>query len=413
MRLFVIGFLAFTLTLANGFSPSSQTVAQSDQQDAPQQAVTMLDTLVEQANPTEETGKVRFLGAPYAFANSDLGLVVGAGGGISKEPGFYSLFFIDGSLGGLLEGGISSMEIETENWRILDISWIAQKVLYIYTLSDNDPQILAGALQTQYEFNISALKKMGNSGWEIGPTTLVRFVRTREARDLRDPNDPKKSLLYTDGRNIPRSTFARFEDADVELIGFRARYSNTNPVRPTDGWVFESAVRAGRTDGDAYAVPRFDMDFEGKIAWAIPVTERSRFYLRAWTIFQLEAPQPVQQFLGWDRNHRGQPYMREWGRRYLSGRVQYYHTIAHNSGFPWVPLHNLWHVLPPSLLDYEIVPFYDVGVIGDPQCGWHETRHGFGIGIHAVLPPDLVFRLDFCYAPEGPVRFYLGAGEAI
>ncbi len=387
--------------------------AQTDPpRDDPRLAASTMDTLLESSQIVPKQEGLKFLGAPYVYANTDMGLVMGVGGGLSKPPNFYSLFFVDGSFNGMLQGGVSMMEIKSGDWRFIDVSWISQKLLYIYTLSDNDPQILAGALQTQYELNFSALHDLGG-GWEAGPTVLVRFMRSREARDLVDPNNPGQSVLYSEGRNIPKSTYPRFRDADVELAGYRFRYTSTSPVRPTDGWIFETALRAGRTDGDAYATPRFDMDFEARLARAIPLTHRSRLYLRGWTILQLEAPPPVQQFLGWDRNHRGQPFMREWGRRFLSGRIQYHWMFAENSRFPWGHLHSLWSALPDMRLHYEIVPFYDIGAVGDPAFGWHETRHALGIGIHAVLPPDLVFRLDFAIAPGGPLRFFLAAGEGV
>ena len=350
-----------------------------------------------EANETDPRGW-KFLGAPYVYANSDFGLVFGGGGGISKTPNIYILYWGSISGNGLLEGGISSAEFQWKNWRFLDVSWVSKSPRYIYTLHDNDPEIVAKATVTQYELQISALRRIER--FELGPTILKRVVSAKDAKDAND-------------RVIPLTAFDRFGEANIELAGLRCRYSTTSPIRPLDGVVLESALRVGRAKSDLFDEAKFDGDAELKIAWAEDDLPEGRLYIRGWAIFQLETPPPAQQFLGWERNHRGQPFMREWGRRFLSGRLQYHRTFARRTDFPLVHLHRLMNFVSPDYLDWEFVPFYDVGVVGDPAYGWHKTRHAIGIGLHAVLPPDLVFRLDFALAPGGPLRFFIGAGETI
>ncbi len=355
-------------------------------------------TFAEEIRQNQNSSGVQFLGAPYIFANSDLGLVYGMGGGLSRSPKLYILFFFNVSNNNLVEGGVLQGEYSYSDWKFSDVSWISKAPQYIYSLQDNNPEIIAKAIMTRFELQLSALRRVGNL--EIGPTMMFR---KSFARDHKDKDD----------NPIPRNSYERFGNANVELLGIRARYETTSPVRPTDGILLDGSLRFGRTNSNTYKSPRFDLDGEIKIGWTKPISSVSRFYSRIWCIFQLEAPPPVQQHLGWERNHRGQPYMREWGRRMLSGRFQLHFTFLERSKFPLDYLNKLIPVIKPDRMDFEIVPFYDVGEIGDPAFGWHKPRHGFGIGIHAVLPPELVLRLDFAIAPGGPIRYFIGAGETL
>jgi hypothetical protein len=298
----------------------------------------------------------------------------------------------------LIEGGISQAELKTPQWRFVDISWLSKMPRIIYTQEDNDPQEVARAVVTQFELQLSALRRFGEL--EIGPSALIRAVKAQDAKDANE---------YP----IPLNSFRRFGTADMELAGVRMRYLTTSIVRPIDGVILDMSVRAGRASGNNSSSPVFDADTDIKAGWAKPVSENGRIYLRTWAMFQLNAPPSVRNFLGWERNHRGQPYMREWGRRFLSGRFQYHHCFKRSSSFPMEQLNSVFPFIKPCKLDFEIVPFYDIGAIGDPEFGWHKTRSGFGAGLHIILPPELVFRIDFAVAPNGPFRFYIGAGETI
>ena len=340
----------------------------------------------------------QIIGAPYVLANSDVGVAYGAGGGVSYYPKLYLLWWFGYSTKGLLSVGISSAEFNTPKWKFLDVSWASKMPAYQYTLHDNEPQIIGKADVTQYEFQLSALRKYGKL--EIGPTGMIRIVSAENAED-------------GIGNSVPLDTFDRFGKADVELIGLRVRYNTASPIRPINGTIFEAALRGGRSDWERFDNPRFDMDAELRIGSAFAYSPRNRLFLRAWGMYQMEAPPPVQNFLGWERNHRGEPFMREWGRWFLSGRIQYHLTWIEHSPQPMKLLNELFSFIKPALIDYEIVPFYDIGAIGDPAYGWNKTRHAIGLGFHIVLPPDLVFRLDLAISPGGPMRFYIGAGETI
>jgi len=346
----------------------------------------------------QNVNDLQFLGAPYVFANSDLGLVYGLGGGFSRSPNLYLLCFFNFSTNSLIEGGVLQGEYSYLNWKLSDVSWISKAPQYIYTIQNNDPQIIAKALMIRYELQLSDLRKVGNC--EIGPTMIIRRSSSRDHKDK-------------DDNPVPGDSFERFGEGSVQLLGIRSRYETTSPVRPIDGILIDGSLRFGRTNGDVYKLPRFDVDAEIKIGWARPITKGTRFYARIWSIFQLEAPPPVQQHLGWERNHRGQPYMREWGRRMLSGRFQYHITAFKRSPVPLAILHRWLPIIKPNRVDYEIVPFYDIGEVGDPAYGWHKPRHALGIGLHLVLPPELVLRLDFAIAPGGPLRYFIGAGETL
>ncbi|MBT7618009.1 MAG: hypothetical protein HN590_12070 [Calditrichaeota bacterium] len=346
----------------------------------------------------QDLNNLQFLGAPYVFANTDLGIVYGVGGGISRSPNLYLLFFLNFSTNSLIEGGVLQGEYTYLNWNFSEVSWISKAPQYIYTIQNNDPQVIAKALMVRYELQLSALRKVGS--WEIGPSMIVR---KSSARDQKDKDD----------NPILEDSYERFGEGNVQLLGVRAKYETASSLRPIAGILIDGSLRFGRTNGDVYQLPRFDVDAEIKIGWAIPITSKTRIYARIWSIFQLEAPPPAQQHLGWERNHRGQPYMREWGRRMLSGRLQFHFTTVKRSPFPLVYMHEWIKIIKPARVDYEIVPFYDVGEIGDPAYGWHKPRHGIGIGLHLVMPPELVLRLDFAFAPSGPLRFFIGAGETL
>lgn len=338
----------------------------------------------------------KFLGAPYVVANSDFGLIFGAGGGISKFPKIYIIYSASVSSAGDYSGGISSAQIVTERWRFENKTQLSKSNRYIYTLNDDKPEAIASTMTNTRELQLSALRRFGL--FEIGPTVLIKTVRSNGTKDA----DDNPSLI----------DYPRFRKGDIELIGIRSRYQTANIVRPIEGVIFEGMIRAGRM-GDENGKGKFEGDTELKLGYAKPVTDESRIYARVWSQFQLNAMPSLQNFLGWEQNHRGQPFMREWGRRVLSGRLQYHMTIAKQTKFPLVYLHELIALFPADRLDWEVVPFYDIGAVGDPANGWNKTRHGLGVGFHIILPPELVFRFDVAFAPGGSIRFFLGAGETL
>ena len=344
--------------------------------------------------------KWQSLGAPYIYANSDEGLVFGGGGGLSRFPDFYLLFFFSVSNKGMIELGIAQSEFISPSgkWKFLNESWGSQAPAYIYTLQTNDPEILAEAMSNLYELYFSALRKKGKL--EVGPTTIIKIVSSKEIKDKK-------------GNSLSDLAYKRFGKADLQLAGLRLRYNDSSPIRPLKGINFESALLIGRSMSEEFKHPKIDGNIDLKIGITLPIASYSRIYCRVWTILQLYTPEPLHQFLGWGRNHRGQPYMREWGRRFLSGRFQYHLTFSENSNVPFCYVNQILSIVPPTPISWEIVPFYDIGAIGDPEFGWHKTRHGFGIGIHMVMPPELVLRLDFAIAPGGPIRFFIGSGETL
>jgi len=352
--------------------------------------------LAEESADSTDANRWKLLGAPYLFANSDFGLIYGVGGGISKYPDVYIIYGASGSTKGEFDGGISAAQIVTRRWRFENKTRFSKSNRYIYTLHDNDPETVASAVTNLIELQFGVLHRFGQ--FEIGSTLLLKKVKSGDVKDSDD--------------NPITADYSRFREADLELIGVKSRYQTTNIIRPMDGLIFESMIRAGRMGYENHTGD-FDADAEIKLGYAKPTTEDSRLYARIWSQFQLNAIPPLQNFLGWERNHRGQPFGREWGRRVLSGRIQYHLTVARKTKFPLVYIHNLISLIQPDRLDWEVVPFYDIGAVGDPSFGWHKTRHGIGFGLHVILPPELVFRLDIAFAPGGPVRFFLGPGETL
>lgn len=338
------------------------------------------------------------LAAPYVVGNSDDGLTLGFGFGANRPPSLYAVSSIEYSLTGQL-----SAYVEGEVW--LGEYRYAGKVSYsrgdfgIYPTLPVDPEAVAEADIERVDIKLAALRPL-SPRFELGPAVWIE-----SARGMR-PEDPDKVPLEL-------ATLAPFRPGSLALGGVRARWRTTSSVRPMDGYILDLITQAGAAWADEWDDAKPDATVQFKAAMAKPLHPRLRYYLRAETRLQLNTPPIVRNYNGGEKKVRGQPKRREYGRRAIYTRAQTHWTMLDDWRWPSEVAHSLFSFIPVYDLDVELVPFYDMGVMADPDFGWLPARHGVGMGLHFVIPPELVLRVDVGVSPGGSPRFYFTIGESI
>ena len=358
----------------------------------------------EPADPdsSEVIGGWRFLGAPYMEVDSDDGLVLGLGAGVSLPPRYYILNWIESSFRGFFRIGLEG-EVETGGLRHVGKISFDRMYRYLYSEEGADPEAFAKALVEHSEIKLSALRPSawGSNRWfEIGPS-----IHIEHAKGI-DPTD-------TEGVRLPIESLDRFRPGTLVLAGIHARYRTTGPVRPLDGVVLSVILQAGGVEWNGWEKPRTEATAVLHGAWAVPAGDHLRIYLRGEGRLQLESPPPLRDYIGGGERVRGIPDRREFGRRVLLGRAQLHLTAIRGMRWPMELASAIIPPIPVWPMEVEVVPFYDVGAVGDPDFGWLKTRHGFGGGLRFVLPPDLVVHLDIAQSPGGETKFYFGFRETL
>lgn len=350
-------------------------------------------------NGTDETkAKTIVLTAPWISANSDEGLVGGFSAGFSRYPEMllYSSFYTSskGHIGIGLRG-----EQAIGDWRLSGTVSLTRIVRLLYEPVSGVPEPYAEAIVNRFDLNIASLKEL-TPNFEIGPNLIIDIARGES------PVDP-------DDVSIDISTLPRFQRGATALLGLRGRYSTTNPLRPIDGYVVESSFGVGRSSGDYLNAPKFDFASELRLTYASPLTKDTRFYTRAAWSHQHSTPPPTRSFTSMLKNLRGMPDQRDFDRRSLSLRTNIYFMLLKEWSLPFRIMHNIWSKIPLVDMNVEMVAFYDIAEIGDPESGWRIPRRGYGTGFRFVIPPELVLYLDFATTPDGDVQFYIGTGELL
>jgi len=346
----------------------------------------------------DNASKTIVLTAPWISASSDEGLVGGFSAGFSHYPEMllYSSFYTSskGHIGIGLRG-----EQAIGDWRLSGSVSLTRIIRLLYEPVSGVPDPYAEAVVNRFELNVAALKEI-TPNLEIGPKLIVDIARGESPIDSADIS-------------IDLSTVPRFQSGATTLLGLRGRYSTTNPLRPINGYVVESSFGVGRSKGDYLDAPKFDFANELRLTYASTLTERTRFYTRAAWSHQHSAPPPTRSFTSMLKNLRGMPDQRDYGRRSLSLRTNYYFMLLRDWALPFRIMHNVWSMIPLVDMNVEMVAFYDIAEIGDPDYGWRIPRRGYGTGFRFVIPPELVLYLDFATTPDGDVRFYIGTGELL
>lgn len=345
-----------------------------------------------------EEPKTIVLTAPWVSANSDEGIVGGFSAGLSRYPDMllYSSFYSSskGHIGIGLRG-----EQAVGNWRLSGGVSLTRILRLLYKPVRGVPEPYAQGIVNRFELNISTLARI-EGNLEIGPNLIVDIVRGENPTDSLD-------------QSIDLSTVPRFQHGSTSLIGWRARYSTTNPLRPIDGYVLEGSFGVGRSAGDYLNSPVPDFSSNLRVSYARKLTEGTRFYTRlAWS-HQHSAPPATRSFTSMLRNLRGQPDQRDFGRRLMSLRTNLYFMLLQDWSLPFQVMHSIWSLIPLVDMNVEMTAFYDIAEIGDPEFGWGIPRRGYGTGFRFVIPPELVLYLDFATTPDGDVRFYIGTGELL
>jgi len=350
-------------------------------------------------SPEKGAGEWQILGAPYIAADSDFGVTLGLAAGVAHVPGFTMITLGSVSTRGLA-GGRFEGEATTNNRR-LPFRLAFQRARYnLYPPGGVYPDPAFRAYLDRFELRFATLLRH-DGGLEFGPEVYVLTSRGLRPEDM-------------DGHSVPLEAFSRFQAGYSAMAGPRIRYRTTSPIRPMDGVILDAVLRGGRSGGDAFSTPRNDWSADLWASWTRPLSGRLRLYTRLWGRLQGEAPPPVRNHLGGGLTVRGQPLMRDYGRRQVLGRAQVHWTLARGIRWPGDLANRLWSALPSWPLDAELVFFADAGAAMDPdEPRWRRTRQGYGVSLHIVLPPELVFRLDIAISPGGPVFFYTGGGESL
>ncbi len=346
----------------------------------------------------EDSLNTRVIAAPYMTGNSDDGITLGFGLGISRSPLLYSILAAEYSLSEQMNV-LGEGEIHTEYVRYVGRLSFNSSTRSIYPSQPVDPEPLLRSEVERLEFKLSALRTFG-TGFEIGPAG-----RLETAKGLH-PEDP-------DGNPLELDDYPRFIPGALAMGGLRARWRTTSAVRPLDGSIVDLTTLFGAAWSDSWDESKPDALVQFKIATARPVADWMRVYLRAETQAQWNSPPPVRAYNGGNRKVRGQAKRREVGRRAITTRAQTHFTLIRDWRWPMETASRIVPFLPVYELELELVPFYDMGVIADPDFGWLPTRHGVGVGLHLVIPPELVIRIDVGVSPGGSPRYYFTIGEAI
>jgi len=340
----------------------------------------------------------KLLLAPYLMGNSDEGIVGGIGFGASQAEQVYLLLAGEASTKGAYRLAAKG-EVQRGATRYVGKAVVGRNFTELYPSSGHNPDPYARGYLRGFEFRLSALYPL-SSHLQAGPELNLR------KSDGVNPEDPN-------GDPIPRELLPRFRDAFNSLAGLHVRWRTTNPVRPVDGSLIEAHLLGGVATSQPWSAQRTDAEAQLFAARATPLTPTLRLYLRADLRAQLETPPPLRNFVGGDDFVRGTARARDVGRRTVAGRSELHWTFYRNVRWPMQLMHWFVPFVPVYGLDWEAVPFYDIGAAGDPDTGWARTRQGAGIGLRVVLPPDLVARIDIARSFDGGMGFYFGIGESL
>jgi hypothetical protein len=346
----------------------------------------------------EDSLSWRAIVTPFIFANSDDGVQYVFGIGLSKFPNFYTIAGGQITSKGNVAFGFDGEASIAERRYVFDMGY-SRRGDETFPSMGNKPISIAKATTSSFKINLASLSNISERV-EIGP---VINISSSESKDFE----------LADGVEFEPETAANYQKANLALLGMRARYSTTSPIRPTDGVIVDGMVLAGRSEGEFNATSRFDMNASLRLAIAKPLSRNFMLYLRNDSHFQLETPTPLRKHIGGDKELRGEPLRRDLGRRVLLGRAQLHYTLTRSFTMPWKMVHAIFKSVPINSAEIELVPFYDIGVAGDPDYGWKRTRHGYGMGLKFVLPPDLVITLDFATTASGLTGFYFMFGQTI
>lgn len=356
----------------------------------------------ESSNPDSSR---KFIAAPWVSANSDEGIAVGFTAGISKFPNLLLYSSLQTST-----EGYSSLTLRGEmgNDRVRNIinAAASNAIRYSYDPYTSRPEPIAKALVNRYQVRYSRLFLMDDL-LEIGPDILFDYSYGNR-------------IEYIDGDGIELNTIPgnvyvpRFAEGGSLTLGLRARYRTTNANRPLNGYMIDFAFRLGDGGFNKYD----SRNGELRIAFARPVTNASRIYVRFLSQYQGSAEPPVQNHLGGENTLRGEPSQRDFGPGIICARMQYHLTVLDNWAFPFHLANRIWSIFPLWKMEVEGVCFYDIGSAESYNWGrrtgkWYKTRQGYGAGLRFVIPPELVLFFDVARSPHGSPRFYIGVGETL
>jgi len=350
---------------------------------------------IEISTPDSST---KFIAAPWISANSDEGIAVGFTAGISRFPDLLIYSSIQTST-----KGYSSLSLRGEMGknRVRNV-WntnLSNVIRYSYYPSIDKPETRAKASVTRYQMRYSRLYMMDDR-IELGPDFTLDYSIGKDVEYTGDG-------LYLSAVDGPYDV--RFGESGLSTLGIRARYASMNPNRPLSGNLVDLSFRLGNS-GDNFPDSR---NGELRIAFAKPITMKSRIYLRLLGQYQGSAKPPVQKHLGGETTLRGEPSQRDYGRTVISSRVQYHKTLLDKWDLPLRLANRICSLFPVWKMEVEGVCFYDIGSVERISGKFLKTRQGYGVGLRFVIPPELVLFFDIAKSPHSSPRFYLGVGETL
>jgi len=337
--------------------------------------------------------------APFLFANSDDGLILGGGFGLSHEPGLYLISGFEFTTKG---NNIVGLEAE---WRrthatIATRMMMGRSKRYIYPASGIDPEFDIESEVEEYEFRFSYLRNYSEK-FEMGPTFWYENLRGLNA------TDKNKNSVDVDN-------YLELTSCYTVMAGYRARlYSTRSTIRPLDGYILDLKSMGGVSKSKPWKDVKGDFYSEVFFAFAKPIQKNVRTYVRLASSYQPNTPTPLRNYLGGDDRLRGQPDRRDFGNGVIWGRNQIHFTLTRSFDWPQRVAHSIFDFFPTWPLEVELIPFYDYGSTYDKNKGWGRTRHGIGCGLHFILPPELVVRLDLASSPGGDIHYYFSLGQSL
>ncbi len=338
----------------------------------------------------------QYIFSPLFGLSSDEGIILGVMAGLARPPDF--LIY-------------PSMYYTTQNKRVMKINGevpfyggrLGGDIAYRRTrqpLYDpvGDPDVIARADVDRVELNLTWLYHIIGS-LEVGPDIELDHSRARNIRHDEDFQGIVDDSRYLNGETV--------------LGGFRLRWSTTSPYRPKRGIVLESAFRVGQAGYHLWRDRKLDFASDFHAAIAQPVSSNLRVYQRGFYNYQYESPPPVRNHIGGEATVRGHPSQREFGRRVLASRTQLHWTISGKRSWPAKWTLPAFRKMLPLYYEVELVSFFDLGAVGDPEFGWKQSRYGYGGGFRFIVLPDLVAHFDVAFSPDSKFRLYVGVGATL
>ncbi|MBZ0265236.1 hypothetical protein K8I28_11250 [bacterium] len=338
------------------------------------------------------------LGAPYVSYSSDYGFVFGLGLGAAQGNDKFVALTMNLATKGNYGIGVRG-EVKLGKWRVgREINYYRLR-RYLYSPTGSPPDTLAKVKMDQFKLHLSALTAVAKN-LEIGPELYYSYAKGREPQTK---NDLSLSL----------DSLPEFQLGTDFMVGARGRYRTVSPVRPMNGMLLETGIRVGRTTSDYKTNPEINFAVDARAMLARKISSRIRIYLRGEGEYQYRTPHSVRAFIGGEQTLRGQPDRRDFGRRKVLSRAQLHVNLIHDWLFPSQFVNRVIPFAPVQPLEIEAIAFHDAGIAGDPDCGWRRTRHGYGAGLRFIVPPELIFHIDYAITPEGLSAVYFGAGATL